>query len=247
MTLSTKLNSIKSVLTAGKSEIIKTSKEGYKIWAESYDDEKDNLMLYYDEIIFSKLLNMTNCYAKTILDFGCGTGRNWHELVLHHPARIIGSDISPEMLTMLKNKFTGAETYLINDNKLDFLKKNECDLIISTLVISHIKDIENLFNQWDIVLKDSGEIIITDFHPDLFSKGGARTFKFKEKSYKIANYIHAISEIEKILNRLNFKTVHIIEEIIDEKVKPFYLRKNAEHIYERFKGTPFIYGIHLKR
>lgn len=247
MILGNQLNKIKSFLGKGSSEIVATPQEGYRIWAESYDDEKDNLLLSYDEIILKKLLSLTSLSGKTILDYGCGTGRNWFGLLKHDPERIIGCDISPEMITRLKNKYSFAETFLIKNGKLDFLNNKECDIIISTLVISHVKDIKNLFIEWDRVIKNLGDILITDFHPDLFEKGGARTFKYAGKSYKIENYVHKISEIEMVLSSFGFKKVCLIEELIDENVKSFYLKKNALHIYERFKGTPFIYGIYLKR
>jgi ubiquinone/menaquinone biosynthesis C-methylase UbiE len=247
MILSNRLFKIKSFFGKRTSEIIRTPKEGYKIWSESYDDEKDNLMLTYDEIILKTLLSKIDLSGKTILDYGCGTGRNWFELLKHDPDRIIGCDISSEMIDRLKRKYSFAESFLIKNDKLNFLSNKECDIIISTLVISHVYDIENLFIEWDRVLKDSGDIIISDFHPDLFAKGGTRTFKQAGKSYKIQNYIHHLREIEELLCRYGFTKITLIEKMIDEEVKGFYIKKNAEHIYSRFMGIPFIYGIYLKR
>jgi ubiquinone/menaquinone biosynthesis C-methylase UbiE len=247
MIFDNKLRAIKSIITGGNRNISRAPREAYKIWAECYDDEQDNLILFYDEIILKKLLEMTHLSGKTILDFGSGTGRNWNELLKHHPARIIGCDISPEMISRLKSKFPDAETYLIRNEKLDFLKEKECDIIISTLVISHVKDISKLFHEWNRVMNDSAHIIITDFHPDLFMKGGARTFKHAGTTYKIENYVHEVLRIEKMLSSIGFWRMSLIEKIIDEDVKPFYVKKNALHIYEKFKGTPFIYGLYLSR
>jgi ubiquinone/menaquinone biosynthesis C-methylase UbiE len=247
MILNNSLNKLKSFLGKGNVEITRNAKEGYRIWANSYDDEKDNLMLIYDEVILKQLLSNIDLSGKIILDYGCGTGRNWPELQKYYPAKIIGCDISPEMIYKLKNKFNDAETYLITDEKLDFLNDNSCDLIISTLVISHIQNIEKLFAEWSRLLKESGDLIITDFHPDLFGKGGARTFKQEGKSYKIEHHIHEINKIEKLLLSLGFNKINFIEKLIDENVKSYYIRKNAVHIFERFKGTPFIYGLHLKK
>lgn len=247
MTLSNSLNIFKSFFQKEKAENSRNAQEGYRIWANSYDDEKDNLMLTYDELILKQLLSHIELSGKIILDYGCGTGRNWSELQKYHPAKIIGCDISPEMIYKLKNKYDSAETYLITNDDLDFLNNNSCDLIISTLVISHIENIEKLFVEWTRILKESGDLIITDFHPDLFGKGGARTFKQDGKVYKIDHIIHKIEKIEKLLSSLGFKKINLIEKLIDEDVKSFYLRKNAGHVYERFKGTPFIYGLQLKK
>jgi ubiquinone/menaquinone biosynthesis C-methylase UbiE len=221
--------------------------EAYKVWAQTYDDENDNLMLHYDKIILTELISQIKLKGKVILDYGCGTGRNWNDLLINNPAKLIGCDLSPEMLDKLKSKIRNAETYLMNNEKLYFLNKNDCDVIVSTLVIAHIKNIEELFTEWNRVMKVSGDIVITDFHPDILERGGSRTFKHGNESVTIENYFHSIPEIEKLLSSFGFKIVGRIEKIIDESVKHFYERHNALHVYERFKGLPFIYGIHMSR
>jgi hypothetical protein len=42
-------------------------------------------------------------------------------------------------------------------------------------------------------------------------------------------------------------SVQVPEEIIDENVKSFYVKKNALHVYDKLKGIPYIYGLHLSR
>lgn len=204
-------------------------------------------MLYYDKIILAELIYKIKLKDKVILDYGCGTGRNWPDLLRHNPAKIIGCDISPEMLAKLNSKFKNAETYLIKDEKQTFLKDRQVDLIISTLVVAHIKNIDEIFSAWDRAMKNSGDIIITDFHPELLAKGGARTFKQGSKSFKIENYIHMPAKIEEMLFKFGFRKINFIQKIIDDEVKHFYEKQNAVSVYDKFKGTPFIYGIHLAR
>jgi ubiquinone/menaquinone biosynthesis C-methylase UbiE len=247
MLFANKIKSIKLSLMENRQHYSLNSHEAYKLWSQSYDDEKDNLILYYDELILSRLIGMANLNGKTILDFGSGTGRNWNMLMKYHPARLIGCDSSPEMISRLKRKFSLSEDYLVNNDKFDFLKDKECDTIISTLVISHIKDVKKLIQEWNRVLKNSCDIIITDFHPDLFLKGGTRTFNHLGITYKVENFIHEVPKIVELFSSLGFWKVRLLEEVIDENVKSFYLNKNALNVYEKYKGTPFIYGLHLSR
>lgn len=226
---------------------IYSPKDAYNIWADTYDKEQDNLMLFYDKIILSELLSKTEIKEKVILDYGCGTGRNWSLFLRNEPQEIIGCDISSNMVEKLKSKYKSAKTFLIKDNKLPIINNNECDLIVSTLVIAHVEKIEEMFAEWSRVIKNSGDIIITDFHPTLLAEGGTRTFSHDNKSLTIKNYIHTISEIEKKLSSYGFKTVSLIEKNIDDDVKHFYIKHNALKVYEKFKGIPFIYGIHLSR
>jgi ubiquinone/menaquinone biosynthesis C-methylase UbiE len=223
------------------------SEEAYRIWSQTYDDEDDNLMLYYDKIILSGLISKINPVKKIILDYGCGTGRNWNNLLSYNPAKLIGCDNSPEMLDKLRIKFPDSESYLVSDNNLYFLNSNEFDLIVSTLVIAHIKNIKKLFSEWNSVMNLTGDIIITDFHPEILKKGGSRSFKKGNKLITVKNYIHPIHEIEELFLSFGFKITGREEKIIDESVKDFYVRHNALTVYERFKGMPFIYGIHLSR
>ena len=69
------------------------------------------------------------------------------------------------MLNKLHYKYPEAETYLLQENNLKESKDGSCDIIISTLVVAHIQNLENAFIEWSRILKNNGEIIITDFHP----------------------------------------------------------------------------------
>ena len=238
---------MKNILSFLKRNKIYSPVDAYNIWADTYDKEQDNLMLFYDNIILNELLSKIELKGKVILDYGCGTGRNWSHFMKNESEEIIGSDISSNMLEKLKSKYESAKTHLIKNSKLPFMNNNQCDIIVSTLVIAHVKNNEKLFAEWNRVIKEESDIIITDFHPTLLSKGGARTFNHNNKSLTIENYIHTITEIEEQLSPYGFKTVSLIEKNIDDEVKHFYIKHNALNVYEKFKGIPFIYGIHLSR
>jgi len=81
----------------------------------------------------------------------------------------------------------------------------------------------------------------------MFRKGGARTFKHIGNTYKVENYIHDIPKIVDMFSSLGFWKVKLLEEVVDENVKSFYVKKNALHVYDKFKGIPYIYGLHLSR
>ncbi|MCX6170767.1 MAG: class I SAM-dependent methyltransferase [Ignavibacteriales bacterium] len=230
-----------------KGKNIYNAEDAYNLWADTYDQEQNNLMLYYDNIILRDLLSEMELKGKLILDYGCGTGRNWPLFLKSNPKNIIGCDVSSNMLKKLESKYDSAKTYLILDNKLPLMDDNETDIIISTLVIAHIKKIDDMIAEWNRVLKKNSEIIITDFHPAMLAKGGSRTFIHKNRSLTIKNYIHTITEIEKRLSSYGFRTLRLIEKKIEEDVKHFYVEHNALPVYEKFEGTPFIYGLHLSR
>ena len=218
------------------------SKKAYDLWANSYDDQPNNLMLHLDNEVFHSALSAVKGTNEVIVDIGCGTGRHWDELYARGK-RVIGYDSSPGMLEILHQKFPSAEAHLIEGTKLD-LPDESVDLLVSTLTIAHIQNIEEALTEWTRVLKPGGCMIITDYHPKALAKGGLRTFKSEGKVYSIKNYVHDIDALS-APPRLNL--VSRIERKIDETVKPFYQKQNALHIYEKFKGTEIIFGILLKK
>ncbi len=221
--------------------------KAYDLWAKEYDSEEDNLVFFFENEILNNLLEKINLNGTMILDYGCGTGRNWERLFLHNPKEIIGCDVSKVMLEQLKKKFPDAQTYYLEKDKLPPISSQSVDVIFSTLVIAQIENLKEIFSHWDKLLKPNGKIIITDLHPKILAAGGKRTFKANGKEYEIKNYEHSLEEIEKICSTLELKILETQERYINENVIDFYKRKNALHIFQRFKGLPLVYGMLIEK
>lgn len=200
-------------------------------------------MLDEDEKIFSSLLKYLSPEGKIIADIGCGTGRHWAKIYDKKPSQLIGYDVSDGMLHILKQKFPHAETHKLLTNQLRELENSSCDILISTLALAHINDLEEAFREWNRVLKDDGSLLITDYHPEALAKGGNRTFIHHGKQVSIKNYVHPLKELFTIAQQLNFEISHLTEKKIDDAMRHYYEEQNALHVFERFKGTPIIYGV----
>jgi ubiquinone/menaquinone biosynthesis C-methylase UbiE len=238
------INSIKAALFPVKTQ---EPSMAYDLWADAYDNQPGNLMLDLDEGIFSELMEGANAANKVIADIGCGTGRHWDKIVARKPARLIGYDVSAGMLDRLKQKFPQAETFLLENNSLVVLPDYSCDMIISTLTVAHIKHIKEAFNEWNRVLKPGSEIIFTDYHPVALTKGGKRTFKYEGKTIAVRNYIHPLEEIRILTKQLGWIELRFIEKVIGDSVKRYYEAQDAVALFDAFRNTPIIYGIHLKK
>ena len=221
--------------------------KGYNIWAGSYDDQPDNLMLALDEAVFSTLLKELEPTGKTVVDVGCGTGRHWKKILDTNPKQLTGYDVSEGMLNMLQQKFPQAETHQLTDNKLFKTADNSCDIIISTLTMAHIENAKDALQEWNRVLKPGGNIIITDYHPEVLKKGGQRTFKHDGKIVAVKNHIHSVEELKAIGGQLYWALERLTERKIDDSVKAYYEKQNALHVFESFKGMPVIYGLLFKK
>jgi ubiquinone/menaquinone biosynthesis C-methylase UbiE len=221
--------------------------EAYDIWAENYDSQPGNLMLDLDEILFAKLLKGTGLENKSVADIGCGTGRHWSKIFEQNPASLTGFDVSPGMLKKLTDKFPDAKTHTITDNHFAGIEDNTYDIILSTLTVAHIEDIEEALQTWCRIAKRQAEIILTDFHPNALASGGKRTFKHHNKHIAVQNFVHTTDTIKNILLKNDFVVIAEQEIKVDETVKHYYQQQNALHVYEKFKDQPIIYGIHFRR
>jgi len=221
--------------------------EAYDLWAQHYDSQPGNLMLDLDQSLFCKLIKGVELKNKTLADIGCGTGRHWPEIFKHAPAHLTGFDVSPGMLQKLKEKFPAAEIYTVTDNSFSPISDHTFDVIISTLTVAHIENLEEALDAWCRILKDRADIIITDFHPDALAFGGKRTFKHGSTQIAVKNFVHPLDKITAIFLKNSFKVVASEEWKIDESVKHYYAEQNAIPVYEKFKGFPVIYGIHFRR
>ncbi|MGZ3872062.1 MAG: class I SAM-dependent methyltransferase [Mucilaginibacter sp.] len=244
------LETIKKFIRTGNSPARikeRDAADAYNIWAAHYDAQPGNLMLDLDELVFAGMLGAVDLKNKQVADIGCGTGRHWPKILKGGVAGLSGYDVSAEMLKKLADKFPGAKTCIITDNQFAAVPDHTYDLIISTLTVAHIENIADALQAWARILKPSGDVIITDFHPDTLSVGGQRTFRHKNSQIAVRNFVHPVNTVREILLENNFRVIKEVDKKIDEQVQHYYKAKNALHVYNKFKDFPIIYGIHFRR
>lgn len=225
----------------------KDAAAAYNLWAAAYDSQPGNLMLALDELVFTELLALTGGCNGVIADIGCGTGRHWQKLLQLQPEKIVGFDVSEQMLAKLAAKHPGAATHLVKNEYLQALQDGSCHLVVSTLTIAHIQNMEAALAEWIRVTAPGGYIIITDYHPAALAKGARRTFACNSEEISIKNYVHPVEQVIGRAKQLNASLVRLTEKNIDESMRPYYQQQNAVHVFEKWKGNPVIYGLLLKK
>ncbi len=127
--------------------------------------------------LFDKI-KKTGCYFQNILEIGCGTGFLTELLAREYPnARIIATDIAPEMILIASNKlatysnikyFVADGENLSIDDKVPF-GRLPFDLIVSNVVFQWFTEYVAAFTQYHSYLEPGGYLI--------FSTLGVGTFK----------------------------------------------------------------------
>jgi len=225
----------------------KDAQNAYDLWSASYDSQPGNLMLLLDDLVFSDLLNEIQISGKRIADIGCGTGRHWQKILEKDPALLTGFDVSEGMLLKLKKKFPSSTVEKIVDNWFTKVPDGRFDVIVSTLTVAHIEDIREAILAWSRILKNGGEIIITDYHPALLARGGKRTFSADRQQYAVVNFVHTVEEITRVLQEAGISVIHKIEKRIDESLKHHYEEQDALAIFKKYKDEPVIFGLRAKK
>ncbi len=154
-------------------------------------DEKPERVENAKKIGKAILENIPVSKAWNTMDFGAGTGLLTF-YIQPHVKHIDAIDNSKGMLEVLTEKIQKAKvnniTPLLKDLEKDDLGENKYDLIISSMTLHHIKDIEPFLKKLYQSLKQNGYIAIADleeeegtFHSD---NEGVYHFGFNKEKIK---------------------------------------------------------------
>lgn len=146
-------------------KIFDDSAEDYDALMEKSLARYGKNVTYYTEYKIRLVSKKINRSLKTILDFGCGTGRSISFIRCYFPeARITGCDISEESLRIAEKNPANKGVSFIN---LSGLGNKKFDLILVAVVIHHISPAEReatlklLYDH----LAENGSIFIFEHNP----------------------------------------------------------------------------------
>jgi malonyl-CoA O-methyltransferase len=156
------------------SDSLASVRVGYDRWAEVYDHDANPLPALEGPIVRRAVGDPRGL---VVLDLGCGTGR--HALWLAQAqATVTAVDFSEGMLEEARRK-PGAERvrFLCHDlhTQLPF-DDGEFDLVVSGLVLEHLRDLETFFAEIKRVLKVDGRAVVSAMHPAMFLRGSQARF-----------------------------------------------------------------------
>ncbi len=166
---------------------LKTSEDSiklYKKWAQTYDED---FALYSNYLSPKKICSYFNKHARNtdtpILDVGAGTGLVGECLYKTGNKKIIGIDISPEMLEQAK--FKGCYSSLVEADvtKKIPLKSDSIGAVVSAGTFTHGHVGPDAFDELLRIVKTGGLFVIS-INSKVFVRGG-----FQEKFLKIKNNI----------------------------------------------------------
>ncbi len=147
-----------------------------------------------------------------VLDYGCGTGL----VTLHiqpHVRSITGADTSQGMLDVLRRKAGEAGLDNVRTTLIDLSKKitveGKFHLIVSSMTLHHVEDVQALFNNFYQALLPGGGLCVAD----LDREDGS----FHSDSTGVAHNGFDRGEIRKMLNNAGFTGIRDVTASVIEK------------------------------
>lgn len=178
--------------------------DGYNLWSQIYDTEK-NPLITVEESYFQNLLNKIPC--SNVLDAGTGTGR--HAINLSRKcSNVTAIDSSEEMLKVAKSK-AAKENLNIHFKTCDLEKKlpfddGMFDLITCSLALTHVKNLQGVISEYYRILSRDGFLLISDFHPDSVKYGWRTQFVINDVTYQLPNSPHRREDYVNNLKKCGF-------------------------------------------
>lgn len=183
-------------------------KGAYNQWASQYDT-MENKTRDLDKIAAQAML--TGNYS-SILEFGCGTGKNT-EWLSEKTQRLTAVDFSESMIDKAKEKVKRENTsFLTADITKQWPFTTESfDLLTCNLILEHVEDLDFVFAEASRVLQTSGQFFISELHPFKQYQGGKARFEQDKQLVVLDCFVHHVSDFFDSAVKNNFSCLQLKE------------------------------------
>lgn len=166
--------------------------KAYNNWSKTYDAD-ENRTRDLDCVVTQKTL--ANWQCKSILELGCGTGKNTR-LLSQIGENVHALDFSEGMISFAREKLNFSNvTFSLADITHPWHCDNaSIDLVICNLVLEHIENISFIFSEACRVLGTGGHFFICELHPCRQYQGTQANFQTIRGTTEIQAFVHHISD-----------------------------------------------------
>lgn len=169
----------------------KKLKSNYDKLAEHYAKDVDTKAFnaYYERPAMINAIGKVNDLR--VLDAGCGAGYYTEWLINNGAKEVVAIDFSEKMVESTKKRINEkAEVYVANLNEKLSFKDNYFDLIISSLTLHYVKNLDFTLKELSRILKPKGKLIFSIHHPIM-------TYLY----FSLENYFEEIL-LEDVINKI---------------------------------------------
>lgn len=206
-------------------------KSGYAAWASLYDVGPGTPLQRSNDTALSLCVPQAPPHG-VALDVACGTGR--HEVLLRARGwqRLLGLDLSPEMLQR-------AESYparAVAD--LRHLPVRPVELVVCSLAIGHVPDLPVALASLCRAVRFQGHLVLSDIHPRSSGSGYRSSFRDPAgRTHALPHHLHPIGTVTRLIEAQGLE-VELVVEPPPEQPLPREPRGT---------GLPLVYALRARR
>ena len=188
--------------------------KAYNDWSESYDTD-ENLTRDTDQKVTRETL--ANLHFKSILEIGCGTGKNT-SFLSQIGTKVDALDFSQGMIEKARERVWAKN---VRFSLADLTQKWPCedvsyDLMVCSLVLEHIEDLSFIFSEAFRALEHKGRFMINELHPFRQYEGRKARFYSGQVVTEIPAFIHHISDFVNAASKNGLRLIKLNEWWHDE-------------------------------
>ncbi|SHF35327.1 Ubiquinone/menaquinone biosynthesis C-methylase UbiE [Marinitoga hydrogenitolerans DSM 16785] len=219
-------------------------KKSYDKLSKHYENDVDtkSFNAYYERPAMLKTIG--NVQNLKVLDAGCGAGFYIKWLLKNNVKEVTGIDFSDNMVESAKRR-VGNKAKILNVNlnkKLPFGDKY-FDMIISSLTLHYVKDLNFTLSEFSRILKANGKLIFSINHPMMtylyFSLDNYfEEILLEDRINKVPVYFYhrSFNDIFSALNKNSF----LIENIIEPKPTIEFKKQDKKNYIKLNKKPHFL-------
>jgi len=215
-----------------------SAREGYELWAQSYDQEPNPLLALEERLLTP---NLPSLQGRRILDVACGTGR-WLNKLLPAGARSgIGIDCSPAMIAaarsnpLLKGRLVRADILALP------LPSAAADLVVCSFAIGHFRDVGALAVELARVARPDATIYVSDVHPEAYRRGWRTGFRSNGQPVEITTFFRPLERIFEAFDARGLELAECIEGRLGEAERSIFQRAGRLDRFHQVKDMPAIF------
>lgn len=184
------------------------NQQAYNAWSGTYDSVENKTR----DLEAKALREIISGENLEILEIGCGTGKNT-QFLRTKAKKLVGADFSAEMLERAKAKITNER---VEFRQLDLRESwdfaaNSFDLLICSLALEHIENIDFVFSEANRVLRGGGRFYIGELHPFKQYKGSKARFETGAGVFELECFVHHVSDYFEAGKKNNFEVIELKE------------------------------------
>jgi 2-polyprenyl-3-methyl-5-hydroxy-6-metoxy-1,4-benzoquinol methylase len=197
--------SILKYLPAGDMNV----QEAYRHWSGHYDTDVNKTR---DLEAVSLRDMLSSVYFEKCLEIGCGTGKNT-EWLISKGDHILAVDISDEMLALAKHKVPFEKVTFIRADVTEpwEFTCETFDLVVFSLVLEHIENLDFIFRQVSDHLREEGTIYVGELHPFRQYLGSKASFESDTGEHLVSVHTHHITDFTYAASRNGLRIEEIKE------------------------------------